>query len=213
MDYQTLLTLVGDEPVFETSFLLAGSANPAQIRLQLSRWVNSGKVIQWRRGLYSLAPLYQKETAHPFVIANHLQPASYVSLQSALSFYGLIPDVAQAVVSVGSGRSEKLTNPMGSFIFRHIKPTAFFGYTLAPLTSKQKAIIAEPEKALLDLLYLQPGSDSLPFLHELRLQNLEILDTPKLTNMANRFQTPKMQRIADLLLKLIENEKGGHVSL
>jgi predicted transcriptional regulator of viral defense system len=213
MDFNTLLSLVGDEPVFETSFLLAGSAKPAQIRLQLNRWIKSGKVIQWRRGLYSLAPLYQKETPHPFVIANHLQSASYVSLQSALSYYGMIPDVAQAVTSIASGRSEKLTNPLGSFIFRHMKPVAFFGYTLIPLTAKQNAIIAEPEKALLDLLYLQPGSDSLPFLDELRLQNLEGLDTSKLTNMAERFQTLKMQRVANLLLKLINNEKGDYVPL
>ena len=213
MDFQTLLTLVGDEPVFETSFLLAGNANPDQIRLQLNRWINSGKVIQWRRGVYSLAPPYRKETPHPFVIANHQQPASYVSMQTALSFYGLIPDIAQAITSVGSGRPEQLTNPLGSFIFRHIKPAAFFGYTLVPVTAKQKAIIAEPEKALLDLLYLQPGSDSLPFLNELRLQNIDSLDASKLTSMADRFQSPKMQRAVELLLKLIKNEKGGHVSL
>lgn len=213
MNFQSLLTIVGDEPVFETSFLLAGNANPAQIRLQLNRWINSGKVIQWRRGVYSLAPPYQKETPHPFVIANQLQPASYVSGQSALSFYGLIPDVAQAVISFGSGRSEQLTNPMGRFIFHHIKPAGFFGYTQAPVTASQKANIAEPEKALLDLLYLHPGSDSLFFLNELRLQNVDSLDTPKLTSMADRFQSPKMQRAVDMLLKLIENEKGGHVSL
>jgi predicted transcriptional regulator of viral defense system len=213
MNFQTLLTLVGDEPVFETSFLLAGNASPAQIRLQLNRWINRGKVIQWRRGVYSLAPPYQKETPHPFVIANHLQPASYVSGQSALSFYGLIPDIAQTVISVGSGRSEHITNPLGRFIFRHIKPAGVFGYTLAPVTALQKATIAEPEKALLDLLYLQPGSDSLPFLNELRLQNIDGLDTSRLSSMADRFQSPKMQRAADLLLTIIENEKGGHVSL
>ncbi len=208
MDFDTLLSLLGDEPVFETSFLLAGSAKPAQIRLQLNRWIKSGKVIKWRRGLYSLAPPYQKEPPHPFVIANHLQTGSYVSLQSALSYYGMIPDIAQTVTSVGSGRPEQLTNPLGSFIFRHIKPAAFFGYTLTPLTAKQNAIIAEPEKALLDVLYLHPGSDSNAFLNELRLQNLDKVDTSKLTNMADRFQSPKMQRVVSLLLALIENEKG-----
>ena len=55
------------------------------MRRQLDRWVKSGRLIQLRRGVYSVAPPYQADAPHPFLLANHLRKSSYVSLQSALS--------------------------------------------------------------------------------------------------------------------------------
>src|SRR4030067_2371137 len=102
MEYDTLLKLIGNEPVFETSLLLAGNINPKIVRLQLTRWVNSRRIYQLRRGLYSIAPPYQKIQPHPFLVANHLQRSSYVSLQSALAFYGLIPENINIIVGVST---------------------------------------------------------------------------------------------------------------
>jgi len=62
---------------------------------------------------------------NPFVIANRLQRSSYVSVQSALAFYGLIPDVVNTVVSVTAGRPERLDTPLGVYEFRHVKPDLF----------------------------------------------------------------------------------------
>ncbi len=86
MNFEQLLASVGDEPLFETSLLLAGEVNPDYLRVQLTRWKNAGRIIQLRRGLYALAPPYRKVRPHPFLIANRLRGASYVSLQSALTF-------------------------------------------------------------------------------------------------------------------------------
>src|SRR5512136_2405664 len=121
MEFERLLELIGDEPVFETALLLAGKVNPDIVRLQLTRWTNSGRVYQLRRGLYAIAPPYQKVKPHPFLIANHMQHASYVSGQSALAYYGLIPETVQAILSVTAGRPERLDTPLGVFEFRHIK--------------------------------------------------------------------------------------------
>ena len=93
MKFTSLLDIVGDEPVFETGLLLAGAIDPGNVRRQLSRWTKAGHLYQLRRGLYALAPPFQKVKPHPFVVANRLMPASYVSLQSALRHYGLIPDI------------------------------------------------------------------------------------------------------------------------
>ena len=128
MNFNTLLKLVGDEPVFNSSLLLAGNVSPKLIHIQLSRWVNAGKIYQLRRGVYSIAPPYQKIQPHPFLIANHLQKASYVSLQSALSFYGLIPEVVNITTSVSTGRLERLETLLGTYEFRHIKTELLFGY-------------------------------------------------------------------------------------
>jgi len=86
VNFTRLLELVGDEPVFDSAVLLAGPVNPADLRRQLSRWTKAGRLIQLRRGVYTFAPPYQKIKPHPFLVANRLLPASYVSLQSALDY-------------------------------------------------------------------------------------------------------------------------------
>jgi len=88
MDFESLLELIAEDPVFDSSLLLAGEVDPKNVRLQLTRWVNSGRIYQLRRGLYAIAPPYQKSHPHPFLVANRLQRASYVSLQSALACNG-----------------------------------------------------------------------------------------------------------------------------
>lgn len=205
MEYDSLLKLIGDDPVFESSLLLAGNVDPKLIRIQLSRWVNTGKIYQLRRGLYSIAPPYQKNTPHPFLVANHLQKASYVSLQSALSYFGLIPEVVNTTTSVSTGRPERLETPLGTYEFRHVKTEFLFGYQMVELGG-QSAFVATPEKALLDLIYLQPGSDSTVYLKELRLQNTEKLDKDLLLKLSRRFSTPKLQNAVKGILQLISDE-------
>ncbi len=210
MEFERLLELVGEEPVFETALLLAGKVNPDTVRLQLTRWTNSGRVYQLRRGLYAIAPPYQKVKPHPFLIANHIQRASYVSGQSALAFYGLIPDTVQVTLSVAAGRPERLETPLGVFEFRHVKPELLRGYRRVdlqgPKQPDQQAWVARPEKALLDLVYLQPGGDTLAYLRELRLQNLESLDLDELQRQAEAFNTPKLRRAAKVIANLTQNE-------
>lgn len=205
MEYDSLLKLIGDDPVFESSLLLAGNVDPKLIRIQLSRWVKTGKIYQLRRGLYSIAPPYQKNAPHPFLVANHLQKASYVSLQSALSFFGLIPEVVNMITSVSTGRPERLETPLGTYEFRHLKTEFFFGYQMVEL-SGQSAFVATPEKALLDLIYLQPGGDSIAYLKELRLQNTEKLDKDLLLKQSRKFNTPKLQNAVKGILQLISDE-------
>jgi predicted transcriptional regulator of viral defense system len=205
MEFDSLLKLVGDDPIFESAILLAGNVDPKLIRVQLSRWVKTGKIYQLRRGLYSIAPPYQRRQPHPFLVANHLQKASYVSLQSALSFYGLIPEVVNITTSVSTGRPERLETPLGTYEFRHIKTEMLFGYQMAEL-GEQSVLIATPEKALLDLIYLQPGSDSAVYLKELRLQNTEKLDKDLLRTQSKKINTPKLQNAVKGILQIMSGE-------
>jgi hypothetical protein len=106
-----------------------------------------------------------------------MQRASYVSGQSALAFYELIPDAVHTTISVTAGRPERVETPLGIFEFRHIKPELLRGYRMTALhtskTPEQQALVVAPEKTLLDLVHLQPGGDQPVYLQELRLQNLE----------------------------------------
>jgi len=196
MKWNRLLEIIGQEPVFHSSLILAGEVDSVDLGRQLSRWVKSGKLIQLRRGLYTFAEPHRKMPPHPFLVANRLKRASYISLQSALEHHGLIPEYVPSITSVTTGRPEALSTPLGNFIFKHIKKELFFGYQLVDLGSGQSAFIACPEKALLDLLYLTPGSDNLNYLKELRLQNTENLDTELLLEQAHRFESRKLLKAA-----------------
>jgi len=212
MEFNTLLKLVEDEPVFESSILLAGDVEPKLIRVQLSRWVKTGRIYRLRRGLYSIAPPYQRRQPHPFLVANRLKKASYVSLQSALSFYGLIPEVVNTTTSVSTGRPERLETPLGVYEFRHIKTELLFGFQMTGLGG-QSALIATPEKALLDLIYLQPGGDSAAYLKELRLQNMEKLDKDLLRRQSEKFDTPKLKNAVTKLLRLMSDQSESFEDL
>ncbi len=206
MEFTHLIQIVGDEPVFETGLLLAGDVDPGDVRRQLSRWVKAGRLYQLRRGLYALAPPFQKVKPHPFVVANRMVRGSYVSLQSALAYYGLIPEVVPVVTSVTTARPGRWETPLGAYEFRHIKADLFFGYHLVEVNPGQRAFVATPEKALLDLAYLHPGGDSPAYLQELRLQNLERLDLDELQRLAERAGKPKLRRVAAYVAELARAE-------
>ncbi len=192
MRFDELLRIVAKEAVFRSSFLTAESADANDLGRQLSRWVKSGRLIQLRRGVYALSERYRKSDPHPFTAANLMKLASYVSLQSALEFYGLIPEHVPSVTSVTTGRPEHFSNPLGSFFYRHIRKTFFFGYRRLDLGQGLSAFVADPEKALLDLLYLTPGSGDPAYLRELRLQNLASLNMERFKNLAAQTKSPKL---------------------
>jgi predicted transcriptional regulator of viral defense system len=203
MQFEQLLHLVADQPLFETGLLLSGDLDPNDVRRQLSRWVSAGKLKQLRRGLYALAPPYQKQIPHPFLVANYLMPGSYVSAQSALAYYGLIPEYVARTSSVTTGRPARWED---GFHFQHLAPHLFFGYQSVDVASEQSAFVATPEKALLDLAHLTPNADSLDYLRQLRLQNLERLNLERLHELAWRAGKPKWKRAAAQITKLAGEE-------
>jgi predicted transcriptional regulator of viral defense system len=206
MEFDQMLKIVGNEPVFRTGLLLAGDVDPVHVRRQLGRWVKAGKVYQLRRGLYALAPPFQQTKPHPFLIANQLVRPSYVSLQSALAFYGLIPEYVPLTTSVTSDRPQELSTPLGSYQFQRVRTDRFFAFHLEDLGEGQSAYLAEPEKALLDLVYLWPGGEELSYLRSLRLQNLEGIDPERLVEIARDFDSPKIERAAENIILIKQEE-------
>ena len=213
MEFTRLVAIAGDEPVFETSLLLAGDVNPSDVQRQLSRWTAGGRLYQLRRGLYALAPPFQKIKPHPFLIANRLVRGSYVSCQSALAFYGLIPEYVPVITSVTPGRPARWETPLGVFEFRHLKADLRRGYLLSEVSAGQQAFVATPEKALLDLIYLQPNGDSPAYLQELRLQNLEQLHLDALQRQATLAKSPKLQRAVQIVSALARAETREYETL
>lgn len=207
MDFDKLLRVVGNEPLFETGLLLAGDVNPDDVRRQLSRWVNAGKVVQLRRGLYTLAAPYRRVAPHPFVISNRLSRPSYVSLQSALSYHGHIPEWVPLTTGLTTRRPERIRTELGVFDFRHVKHELFFGFEAADVAPGQRALVARPEKALLDLVHLTPGGDRRRYLESLRLQALGELVPERLDSYAARWNSPKIDRATSIIHVLVSMEK------
>jgi predicted transcriptional regulator of viral defense system len=207
MKLEALLTIISSEPVFSSGLLLTLGQDPADVRKQLSRWTKAGKIIQLRRGLYTLAEPYRKVSPEPFLIANRLHRPSYVSLQSALAHHRLIPEWVPVVTSITTSRPGEMDTPLGRFIYRHCKRPLFFGFQEVDLGKDQAAFVATPEKALLDLIYFTPGGERQGFLTELRLQNLDTLDLELLGQMARDSKRPKLLRAVLQVAKLAADEE------
>ena len=205
MKFGDLLAVAPPNGVFRTGQILAGQTSPAHVRRQLDRWVKSERVIRLRRGVYLLSDLYSKTSAHPFAVANALKKASCVSLQSALAHHGMIPEYVPVTTSVTTGRPEELSTPIGRFQFRHVRIPLLFGFGETEIARDQMALLASPEKALVDLLYLTPHSDRVEYLRELRLERPRGLDLEGLHAVVERCRSAKIERAVERLLELWEN--------
>lgn len=209
MKFEELLQIIRDEPVFSSNLLRSGPVDEAALRVQLSRWVRNGSLLQLRRGVYCLAPAWQRLAPHPFVISNAMKQGSYISLQSALEWHGLIPEAVSVVTAVTTGRPEMVRNATGNYQYRSLTQQMFHGYQQHEVSPGQSAFIARPEKALLDLIHLTPGGDSPDFIQELRLQNIGQLDDKRMEDLFTAEGKPRLNRALNRLKSVLEKLDEG----
>jgi len=206
MNFDEFIGAIGKEDVFTTGWLtVGGQASTPSIRRQLDRWIKAGKVLQIRRGFYVLADPWRRHMVNALYIANRIKKASYISLQSALAWHGMIPEYVPETTSVTTGRPETLQTPVGVFSYQHVKPGWFLGYSQVKTVQDRMVFMATPEKALLDLLYLTPGSDDPGYLRELRFEPSEHFDWEKARSMAELDRSPKLLRAVKCLRDLQES--------
>ncbi len=206
MNWHALQTLLGGRTLFETSMLLSGPDPPPEVHRQLSRWTASGRLIQLRRGLYAIAPPFGRTPPSALAVAARIRKPSYVSLQSALAYHGATPESTPGVTtSVTTGRPGRFETPLGGFLYRHLRPDFFWGYDEVEAGRDERAYVALPEKALLDLFHLTPGVIGSPFVRELRLAPGQI-DSQRLRQFAKRAARPKLTRAAALTARIIDEE-------
>lgn len=174
---------------------------------QLSMWQKKGYLIKLRSGVYAFLDLMKG--FYPEEAAGFIYSPSYISLEKALSIYGLIPEMVYGITCVTTKANRVFTNKLGSFSFRHLKPGLFFGYQAAK-GEKYSYLLAEAEKALLDFIYLNLDQIKNPEdLKEFRLNFAAIrknLAGVKLKEYLKRFKNKKMARIMGFILG-----EGKHV--
>jgi predicted transcriptional regulator of viral defense system len=162
---------------------------------QLSGWQKKGFLTKIINGHYIFSDTPLDENAL-FLIANTLYEPSYVSLEMALSYYGLIPESVYGVTSVSSRTTRKFVTDIATFSYRKMKPELFFGFTLIPLQNRMFKI-AEPEKAILDFLFFRPDVSSPGAVLELRVNRdifLERVDIKKLKDFSDRFKSVALHK-------------------
>ena len=132
------------------------------------RWVNKGLLLRLRHGYYTF-PDYKSQPDFALYFANRIYRPSYVSLHTALAFYGVIPEAVVQITSVTTLKTANFSNDFGEYSYKSIKESLMFGYDLKPIAGGRAFQLAKPEKALLDLLYLYPFYNTAEELENLRL--------------------------------------------
>ena len=124
---------------------------------KISELIKSKELISIRRGLYITGTKMDLPTPEPFLIANHLRGPSYVSLESAWSYWNMIPERAYEISSVTIKTSKLYKTPVGRFSYQQLK-TPYYSYGIKNIeySPKQTILIASPEKALCDKVVLTP---------------------------------------------------------
>lgn len=212
MKWEEFLRYVGELTVIDAELLSAGKPKPAAFKVQLCRWQKSGKLIQVRRGIYVLAKPYRKTDVFEPYLASLLRRPSYVTSEKALEYHGLIPEAVPVYTSVTAKRPERIVCSLGTFDFRHIKSSLFWGYDSVTV-NKQTGFIASPEKALLDFFYLKGLKTSPGYIEELRLENTEKVNLEKLARYAKKFKKPGILKVARMLKKHIILLRGKEKQL
>ncbi len=157
---------------------------------KVGEWVHQGYLLQLRRGLYTVGPALSGHRPEPFLAANHLYGPSYVSMESALSFWGFIPEQVVETVSMTAGKPHTFHTPLGRFSYHHLpSPYASLGTTTVELLEQRNAMVATPDKALCDLVVTTAGlrlrsirAAQAYLMEDLRIDETELktLDIPRI---------------------------------
>ena len=144
-------------------------------RPQLSDWINREFIKPLAGGYYVLADSQMDESL-VFMLANLIYEPSYISRESALAYYQIIPESVLGVTSTSSRKTKQFNTQWGVFSYRSIKPSLMFGYIVIEKGQNTKFKIARLEKAILDYLYWNPDLQSVEDLEGLRFNKDLISD-------------------------------------
>lgn len=111
-----------------------------------------GVIIRLKRGLYVVNPEHSGKTLSSELIANHLYTPSYISMSTALRYYGLIPEAVYVHQSMTVKHSRSFQTPVGSYDYKYISREAFSIGVRSMHKGDYAFLIASPEKALCDLI-------------------------------------------------------------
>ena len=200
-DYQVLMDV------------LRGYEHP---RDKITALLRQGIIIRVKKGIYIFGEKYSRGPFSREVLANMIYGPSYVSLDYALHYYGLIPERVEAVTSVTCGRGRRFSTPVGLFIYRMIHLRAYqVGIDQVEIEGDRPFLIATPEKALADKIHDDRGTGirTQEEMKDYLLKNLRVdpeslakLDAEVLTLIADRYRSKKIRLLSDVARRFRRGE-------
>jgi predicted transcriptional regulator of viral defense system len=170
---------------------------------RLVEWQQKGYLLKIKRGYYSFTERNRGEHFLYFV-ANKIYSPSYISFESALAYYNLIPEGVFMMISATTKNTASYASSIGDFNYRHIKRSLFFGYKL--LSENNFTIkIAEPEKVILDYFYINK-INSFEEIEAIRFNEIvakEIISFDKLKTYQKVFDSKILDRRMQMFIQII----------
>jgi predicted transcriptional regulator of viral defense system len=206
MNYIKLRDSLKDFTVFSLHDIL--QVDPAFHRRRLNDWQNKGYIKKVLKGFYIFSDLALNENVL-FEIANKIYKPSYISLESALSYYDLIPESTYGVTSVSTRRTYKFTTSTAEFSYKTIRLNLYFGYFIQAYNQKGFKI-AFPERAILDYFYLNPHLKKEKDFESLRVNPgtfFEKIDTKKLMDHLRIFSQKSLSDRVSRFLDYLNAQK------
>lgn len=174
---------------FDYQRLMAATGELSHPRRFIGLLVQRGHVIRIKKGLYMWDQVIDPTPYSNELIANLIYGPSCVSLEYALSFYGLIPERVATVTSITFKKSKSFETPLGVFSYEHLHHEAYAEGIRLEINPTQSFLIATPEKALLDLIALRGNPESI--VDDLRIdpEELRQLDHSALQNLGSNYKS------------------------
>ena len=204
MVFQEFRTTFHTYPVFSTNEV--EKLFPKFDAKNLVNWQHKNYVQKMRNSWYRLAE-NALDTDTLYFISNHIYHPSYISMEAALSYYGFIPEGVFKITAISTLKTQQFTTPIGVFSYQNLNPTLYFGYQLVSFGNFNFKI-AEPEKTILDYLYLHPDKGTEDHFFEMRFNTIEIkqqLNVDTLTLYCSHINSKSLTKRVKTFLKYIEN--------
>ncbi len=173
---------------------------------RLVEWQQKGYIRKIVNRWYVFSKRLRQEEL--LIISNRIYSPSYISLQWAMSHYRLIPEGVYTITAITSLKTQDFNTGIGTFSYKHVKPSLMFGYRLVSFENTMYKL-AEPEKVILDYLYLNASINSVQDLESLRLNVSELrslLDKKKLQDYLMMFKNKALlKRVKILTTQLLKH--------
>ncbi len=173
---------------------------------RLFEWQEKGYIQKLINKWYLLTETEKSEYLY-FRISNSIVKPSYVSMETALSWYNLIPESVFSIQTITTRKSQHYETVAGNYNCRSVKPSAFFGYTVLR-ESDLPILLAEKEKAILDYLYLTTGIRSKEDIAALRLniEETKDIDWQKFDHYAGALNSKSLNRRIEFFKSIIADD-------
>ena len=175
-------------------------------RRRLNEWQDKGYIKKIIKGYYISSDIEIDENVL-FEIANRIHKPSYISFETALSYYHLIPESVYGISSASTRKTYTFKTPIGKFNYKTIKPDLFFGYDLVSYDNRHIKI-ASIEKAILDFFYLHPHIKRESYFASLRINKdifVKQVNQERLYRSLDRFAKKTLTKRVKSFLEFIKN--------